>query len=89
MQPFPGIDADMPAFGRAVRAHERKTAAARLARQKPLPERVADAMREIAAIRGSCDMEDLTLRFPDEELTEAVVAAARRLAGRRSAVRVA
>lgn len=89
MQPFIGIDPDMRAYGRAIRSDERRAREQRLARLKPLPDRVAEAMQEIAAARGSCDMEDLSLRFPGEELTEAVVAAARRLAGRRSAVRVA
>lgn len=89
MQPFIGIDHDMPAYGRALRgieARERRQAQARL---KPLPERVAEAMQDIAAVRGSCDMEDLALRFPGEALSETVIAAARCLAGRRSATRVA
>jgi hypothetical protein len=83
------IDADMPAYGRAVRAHERKARAVKAAKLAPLPERVADAMREIAATSGSCDMEDLTLRFPDEEITDGVVAAARKIAGKRQLRRVA
>ncbi len=89
MQPFIGIHPDMPAYGRTLRgieARERRQAQARL---KPLPERVAEAMQDIAAVRGSCDMDDLALRFPGEALTDDVVAAACRLAGRRSATRVA
>lgn len=87
MQHFSGIDTDMAAFGRAVRGQAAKAKAA--ARQLPLRERVADAMCEIAAIRGSCDREDLTLRFPGEELSDDLIASARRLAGRRSVARVA
>lgn len=89
MQPFIGISPDIAAYGRTLRgieARERRQAQARL---KPLPERVAEAMQDIAAVRGSCDMEDLALRFPGETLDAAVIAAARRLAGRRSSARVA
>lgn len=82
------IDADMPALGRVIRAQHAEQRARRLAALPPLPERVAEAMREIAAARGSCDRDDLELRFPDEALTDAVIAAARRLAGRRSSHRV-
>lgn len=89
MQPFIGIDPDMRAHGRALRDIEARAHQQRLARLKPLPDRVADAMQEIAAVRGSCDMEDLSLRFPGEDLTEATIASARRLAGRRSSARVA
>lgn len=83
---FSGIDTDMPAFGKAVRAAKAKAA---LKPKTPLRERVADAMREIVAIRGSCDMDDLVLRFPDEDLTEIVIAEARRIAGKRFVAKVA
>jgi hypothetical protein len=83
---FSGIDTDMAAFGKAVRAANAKAAPKP---KTPLRERVADAMREIVAIRGSCDMDDLTLRFPAEELTPDVVSAARRLAGKHSVAKVA
>lgn len=83
---FAGIDTDMAAFGKAVRAAKAKAAPKP---KTPLRERVADAMREIVAIRGSCDMDDLTLRFPDEDLTETIIAEARRIAGKRFVAKVA
>ena len=89
MQPFIGICTDVAAYGRAAGAVAEQERARRAARLRPLPERVAEAMQEIASVRGSCDREDLDLRFPGEELTEAVLAAAKKLAGRRSTARVA
>lgn len=89
MQPFIGIAPDMVAYGHAVSTVRRQERARRAARLRPLPERVAEAMQEIAAVRGSCDREDLDLRFPGEELTDTVLAAAKKLAGRRSTARVA
>lgn len=83
---FSGIDTDMAAFGKAVKAAKAK---ATPKPKTPLRERVADAMREIVAIRGSCDMDDLVLRFPDEDLTETVIAKARRIAGKRFVAKVA
>ena len=89
MQHFTGVAPDMAAMGRVIREEHRRAQSQRLAKLRPLPERVAEAMQEIAAARGSCDMEDLTLRFPGETITESIVASARRLAGRRSTARVA
>jgi len=89
MQPFIGTAPDMAAYGRAGQKVRNDESARRAARLRPLPERVAEAMQEIASVRGSCDMPDLVLRFPGEELTETVVAAAIKLAGRRSVARVA
>lgn len=89
MQPFIGISPDMQAYGRTLRDIEARERRQRLARLRPLPDRVADAMQEIAAVRGSCDMGDLALRFPGEDLTETVIAVATKLAGRRSAQRIA
>lgn len=88
MPHFIGIYPDMSAFGRTLREQARQRQAHRLAKLAPLPERVADAMCEIAAVRGSCDMEDLALRFPGEKLTDQVMASAKRIAGRRSVARV-
>lgn len=89
MQPFIGISTDIAAYGRAAGVVRQQARARRAARLRPLPERVAEAMQEIAAVRGSCDREDLDLRFPGEDLTETVLAAAKKLAGRRSTARVA
>lgn len=89
MQPFIGICTDVAAYGRAAAAVRQQERARRATRLRPLPERVAEAMQEIAAVHGSCDLHDLDLRFPGEELTEAVLTAAKKLAGRRSTARVA
>lgn len=78
----------MSAFGRTLREQARQRQAHRLAKLAPLPERVADAILETVAVRGSCDMEDLALRFPGEKLTDQVMASAKRIAGRRSVARV-
>ncbi len=89
MQPFIGIDPDLPSYGKILRQQEARRRSERLAPLPPLKDRVAEAMREIAAIRGSCDRDDLELRFPDEELSDTVIAAAKKRAGRQSQRRVA
>ncbi|MEO3386048.1 hypothetical protein [Mesorhizobium sp. CAU 1741] len=89
MQPFIGLDPDLPTYGKILRQQDAARRQERLAPLPPLKDRVAEAMREIAAIRGSCDREDLELRFPDEDLTDAVLTSAKKLAGRTSQRRVA
>lgn len=88
MPHFIGIFPDMSAFGLTLREQARQAHARRIAKLAPLPERVADAILETVAVRGSCDMEDLALRFPGEKLTDQVIASAKRIAGRRSVARV-
>lgn len=88
MQSFIGIDPDMAAYGRAVKSIRQAETARAAARRLPLVERVAEAMQEIAAVRGSCDEQDLTLRFAGETLTPDILAAAQKLAGRRSTSRI-